>query len=75
MSSGNSQGWSGDLHARANHVAIVDGIAQSHVGVALGAHISDCRKAGQQRQSGVLCTDESGAGSGDSQRFVATAPR
>src|SRR5271165_7625105 len=59
MPAGDAQRRPGNLHARADHVAIVDGIAECHVAVTLGAHISYRGESSEQGDAGVLGAGQS----------------
>ena len=53
----NTQGRAGNLHARTDHVAGIDGVAESHIGVTFRADITHRSEARKQREPCILRAD------------------
>ena len=75
MAAGDAQRRPGDEHARAEDLAVIDGIAQRDVGVAFRADVTDGGETGEQRLLRVLGAGQRLAGHRDAERGVAGVSR
>src|SRR5205085_3348803 len=71
MAASDAQGGAAGIHARAGNHAFIDGVAQSNVGVAVGAHIAYRGKSRFQRSLGILGPNQRLFRNGDAQFLIA----
>ena len=70
MPAGNADGGPGHEHARADHFALIDGIAQGDVAIAFRADIAHRREAGKQCPARILDACDGHALVRQGERFI-----